>query len=101
MYKTFGRRILVLCLAAALFLAAYATARYYSPSLIAHVVKQALIEKAPAGMNPTLVGERFEKLMAADPSDDKLEKMLALSNYLEKVQKLTPAEFERLLANRE
>jgi hypothetical protein len=101
MYKTFGQRILVLCLAATLFLTAYAIAKYYSPSLVAHVVKQALIEKAPAGMSPALVRERFEKLMAADPSNDKLEKMLALSNYLEKVQKLTPAELERLLANRE
>jgi len=101
MYKTFGQRILVLCFAATFFLTAYAIAKHYSPSLVAHVVKQALIEKAPAGMSPALVRERFEKLMAADPSNDKLEKMLALSNYLEKVQKLTPAEFERLLAIRE
>jgi len=101
MDKTLGQRILVLCLAAALFLAVYLTAKYYSPTLVAHVVKQALMEKAPVDMSPILVGERFEKLLAAIPSDDKLEKMLALSNYLEKVQKLTPAELERLLSNQE
>ena len=101
MCKTFGQRILILCLAIVLFLTAYAIAKSYAPSMVAHVVKQALIEKAPAGMNPTLAGERFDKLMAAIPSDYKLEKMLALSNYLEKVQELTPAELEHLLASRE
>jgi len=101
MYKTFGQRILVLCLAAVFFLAAYGMTRHYSPALVAYVVSQTLIQKTPEGMSPTQVEKRFERLMAAIPPEDKLKKMLALSNYLEKVQKLTPAELERLLANGE
>jgi hypothetical protein len=101
MYKTFGQRILVLCLAAVLFLAAYGIARHYSPTLVTYVVSQTLIQKAPEGMSPMQVEKRFERLMAAIPSGAKLKKLLVLSNYLEKVQKLTAAELERLLANGE
>ena len=99
MQKTFKQRIPVLCLAAVFFLAAYGIARHYSPALVAYVVSRTLIQKVPEGTNPAQVEKRLERLTAAMPPDDKLKKMLALSNYLEKVQKLTPAELERLLAD--
>ncbi|MBZ5498435.1 MAG: hypothetical protein LAP85_18710 [Acidobacteriia bacterium] len=98
MYKTFGQRISVLGLLALLFVGVYGIARYYAPVIVAYVVKQALIQKSPEGMNPSLVQERFEALLASTPPEAKLVKLVTLSSYLEKTQKLTPAELDRLLA---
>jgi hypothetical protein len=94
---TFKQRIMVLGLLALVFLAAYGVARHYSPAIVAYVVEQALVQKTPEGMSPILVKERFEALLASTPPEGKMLRLLALSNYLEKVQKLTPTELDRLL----
>lgn len=94
---TFKQRVTVLGLLALLFLAAYGAARAYSPAIVAYVVEQALVQKAPEGMSPILVRERFRALLASTPQELKMLKLLALSNYLEKVQRLTPVELDRLL----
>jgi hypothetical protein len=101
MFRTAKQRMAVLVLLATLFLAAYTAGTRYSPAIVAYVVRQTLIQKAPAGVDPGSVGERFDKLFAPMPSDAKMEKMLALSSYLEKVQKLSPEELKRLLATAE
>jgi hypothetical protein len=97
MKMAFKQRITVLGILALLFLAAYGAAKAYSPAIVAYVVEQALVQKAPEGMSPILVRERFQALLASTPGELKMLKLLALSNYLEKVQKLTPAELNRLL----
>lgn len=97
MKTTFKRRAIVLGLLGVLFLAAYGVATHYSPAIVAYVVEQALVQKAPDGMSPDLVRERFEALLASTPTERKMRVLLALSNYLEKVQKLTPVEMNRLL----
>jgi len=80
-------------------LAAYGTARFFSHSLAIYVVEQALIQKAPAGTDPTLLRTRFHALLAAVPdSKAKLAKVLAMSQYLEKIQTLTREELEQLLS---
>lgn len=98
MFTTFKQRIAMLGLLALLFLAVDAIARHYSPAIVAYVVEQALIQKAPEGMSPILVKERFETLLASTPPEAKLMRLIVLSSYLEKVQKLTPRELERLMA---
>ena len=98
MHKTIKQRITVLILLALCFFAVYGAARYYSPMIVAFVVKQALIQKAPEGMSPILVRERFEAFWTSTPPGEKMKKLMDLSNYLEKVQKLTPGELDRLLA---
>jgi len=80
------------------FFCAYGVARRYSFELVAYVVEEALMQKAPEGIPQDQVRSRFERYLEAGPADQKMNKLLALSNYLEKVQKLTAAELDRLLA---
>lgn len=98
MCRTFKQRIIVLGLLAALYLALNGVARYYAPAIVTYVVKQALIQKAPESMSIILVQERFQTFLASGAPGSKLKKLFALSNYLEKVQKLTPTELDQLLA---
>jgi hypothetical protein len=97
MKKTFSQRIAVLGILVLLFLVIYGIARHYSYSIISYVVEQALLQKAPEGTSLIRLRERFEGSMASTPENYKLLKLLALSSYAEKVQKLTPAELDRLL----
>ncbi len=97
MGQTFKQRLLVLGLLIAAFLGVDGVARYYSPVIVAYVVEQSLIQKAPEGMSANAVKDRFESFMAAVGPEAKLLKLFEISNYLEKVQKLTPVDMERLL----
>jgi len=97
MRRSFERRIAVLGLLVFAFLIAYMAARHFSSTLVGFVVKHALLQKAPPEISPIQVVKRYEAWVNAGSAEDKLMKMLDLSNYLEKVQRLTPAELERLL----
>ncbi|MGA2261073.1 MAG: hypothetical protein ABSH28_06535 [Acidobacteriota bacterium] len=97
MYRMFKQRIAVLGFLALIFLVVYGIARHYSPAIVAYVVEQTLIQKAPQGISLALVQERFEASLASTPPEARMMKLLALSNYLEKIQKLTPVELDRLL----
>ena len=97
MCRNFKWRISVLGVKATLFLLAYGIGRYYSPWVVGYIVEEAMVQKAPEGMSPTAVRKRFEAVIAVTRTQDKMLKLLALSNYLEKVQKLTPAELIELL----
>jgi hypothetical protein len=79
--------------------AAYAAGRRFSPDLVAHVVEEMLVQKAAPGTDPAQVRLRLRESTGAiaDP-ELRLQRLLALSQRLEKVQTLTPAELERLLA---
>src|SRR5262245_10846475 len=59
--------------------AAYGAARHYSRAIVAYVVEETLVEKAPPGANPADVHGRFRALTGAiaDP-DARLERMLQI-----------------------
>jgi hypothetical protein len=92
-------RLVILCLVAVLFLATYAVGRYYSPMLVYYVVTEALIEKAPAGTDPAWLRSRISALRPVSSSDNRkrLNRLLVISQRIERVQKLTPSELEDLL----
>jgi hypothetical protein len=95
---TFLQRVEILGLLLLVFLMIYGVARHYSSAIVAYVVEEALLQKAPEGMSPAMVRQRFDAALASTPQQVKLLKLLSLSNYIEKVQKLPPAELDRLLA---
>jgi hypothetical protein len=77
----------------------YGSAKYYSPTIVFHVVEQTLVQKAPAGTDPVLARERLQAHLAAAPDQNaKMARLLRLSEKLEKIQSLTPAELDSLLA---
>src|SRR5512146_119425 len=94
---SFRERISVLGLLAALFLGVCVVARRYSPAIVAFVVEQALIQKAPDGVGPEQAQRRFDAWLSSAKPKDKVLKLLDLSKYLEKVQKLSAIEMEQLL----
>ncbi len=98
MFRSIRQRIAVLGLLGLCFLAVYGVGAHYSPMMVTYVVGQALIQKAPDGMSAATARARYEAFLAAAPPAARLEKVMALSTYLEKVQKLTAMELERLLA---
>lgn len=94
-----SRRLAVFLAVAGLFLAAYAAGKHYSPLLVHYVVTEALIEKAPAGTDPAALRNRMAALRPA-PGDggESMTTLLAISQRLEKVQRLSPGEIEEILA---
>ncbi len=95
---TIKRRLMVAGLLAVLALSALLIAKRYSVSMIAYVVEEALVQKLPAGIDPALTRSRFQTLMSQLPDRQvRLEKLLAMSQYLEKLQTIDREELERLL----
>ena len=79
-------------------LASYGTAKYYSPALVRYVVEQSLMQKAPSGTDPIWLRKRFYELLSAAPDQKaQMEKLLGISAYLEKIQRLTPEELNELV----
>ena len=77
----------------------YFAAKQYSPALIFHGVKQPLIQKAPAGADPDRLRKRLHAHIAALPDDGaRVERLLRISEYLEKMQHLTARQLDELLA---
>lgn len=92
------KRSLVVVVLLTLASASYGIARYYSPSLIYHVVEQSLIQKMPAEVSKSMVRERLQAHLAAVPdSNARIKRLLQISEYLEKVQHLTSEEWDGLL----
>jgi hypothetical protein len=76
----------------------YGAARHYSPSLILFVVEQSLAQKAPSGTDWTQLHERFHLFLSAIPDQNaRMEKLLRISQFLEKVQQLTQEDLNELL----
>lgn len=94
-----SRRLAVFLAVAVLFLAAYAVGKHYSPLLVHYVVTEALIEKAPAGTDAAVLRNRMAALRRVrGDGGESLMKLLAISQRLEKVQRLDPGEMEEILA---
>ena len=93
------KRSVVMGLLLAIASVSYGAARYYSPFLVAYVVEQTLLEKAPWGTDPALLKSRLRAFLSAAPNKElKMKRLLGISAYLEKVQSLTPGELDDLLA---
>lgn len=87
-----------MALSAILVAGSYWGARHYSPALISYVVEEAFIRKAPEGINPDQARQRFRDYLGSLPEGRiRVERLLAVSQRLEKNQKLEIPEFERLL----
>ncbi len=81
-----------------LALSCYAALRKYSPALVAFVVEETLVRKAPDNADPGRVRSRFQRLISGCPDDAaRLRMLLAVSQSLEKVQKLSELQLEQLL----
>jgi hypothetical protein len=97
---TIKRRSLLMGLLLAFALVLYGAAKHYSPSIVEYVVEQTLAQKAPSGTDPAVLNSRLNALLSAAPSNQiRMQRLLRISEYLEKVQSLTPGELEELLAN--
>jgi len=94
---TIQKRASILSALLALALVLYCTARYYSPNLIHHVVEQSIIQKAPPGIDASMARLRLEELVRAEPDKKALiQRLLRISEYLEKTQRLTSEEWDKL-----
>jgi hypothetical protein len=96
---TLKRRLIVAGFVAGFAVASLATAKRFSVSLIAYVTEEALIQKLPAGSDPPAVRRKFRALIAGLPDRQlKLERLLSMSQYLERLQTIDRQELERILA---
>lgn len=96
---TIQKRSLVLGSLLVIAVIFYGAAKYYSPSLVFYVVEQSLLQKTPSGLNPNSLRARFHASISAAPDkNSKMERLLRISEYLEKVQRLSFAELNQLLA---
>jgi hypothetical protein len=96
---SFRRRAGIVGVLSVMALAAYGTARYFSDSLVFYVVEQSLLQKAPPGMDPTMIRARFRTLLSNIPDRNaRLARALAISQSVERVQTLAPTELEQLLS---
>jgi hypothetical protein len=77
----------------------YGTARHYAPVLIHYVVIQSLIQKAPSGVNAMMVQQRLQTHLSTAPNQSiRMQRLLHISAYLEKVQHLAPEEWNSLFS---
>lgn len=82
----------------ALALILYGTAKHYSPILVLYVVEQSLIQKAPAGTDLAGLHGSLNRLLASESDqNERMKRLLRISEYLEKVQHLTKEDLDRLL----
>ncbi len=96
---TIRKRSLVIGSVLAIALVLYGAARYYSPALVLYVVEQSLMQKAPSGINTSLLHERFHAhVFSAPDKTSRMERLLRISESLEKVQHLTFEQLNNLLA---
>lgn len=93
-----NKRLSIAGILLSVLLVIYGMGRYYSPLLVAYVVEQALVQKAPSGTEVDSLRLRLHGLLAGLPDQDsRMEMLIRISQYLEKVQRLTPEELEALL----
>ena len=93
------KRLLVIGTLLGVILVLYGAASYYSPALVFYVVEQSLLQKAPPGTDAALLHERLRAHISAAPDkNSQMEKLLRISEYLEKVQSLTFRQLDEILA---
>jgi hypothetical protein len=83
---------------AAIAVASYLALRHYSPFLVGYVVEQTLLQKAPDGADRDKIRRSFREWLEASPDGrERLARLFAMSQQLEKVQKLSNSEIAELL----
>jgi hypothetical protein len=98
---TFKKKSLIMAVLLAFASIAYGTARHYSPVLIHYVVIQSLIQKAPPGVNAMMVQQRLQAHLSTAPNQSiRIQRLLHISTYLEKVQHLTSEEWNSLFSEK-
>jgi hypothetical protein len=76
----------------------YLTAKLCAASIVAYVVEETLVQKAPPGMDPQVIRFRLEKSLAGCADKNaRLRRLLEIAQTLEKTQGLTPAQLESVL----
>jgi hypothetical protein len=86
---SFKARSWVMALTTVLGVGAYWGARHYSPALIWYVVEETLIRKAPERISPDQARLRLRDYLASLPDGrTRVERLLEVSQRLEKIQKL-------------
>jgi len=76
----------------------YGIALHYSPILVSFVVRQTLVQRAPSGVTAQEVEKRLDAHLRSFPDGQaRLGRLLDISQYLEKVQKLDLRELDELL----
>ncbi len=69
--------------------------------MVAYVVEETLIQKAPAGMDPHVLRSRLESRLAVCPDKaTRLQRLMEIAQKLERVQTLTPEQLESVLKGR-
>jgi len=93
------KRLITACTLLAFASILYGAGRHYSPALIRYVVEQSLIQKAPSGADPVYLQNRLRAILSKIQNRDaQTQKLLQISEYLEKVQFLTPEDVDSLMA---
>lgn len=69
--------------------------------MVAYVVEETLIQKAPAGMDPHVLRSRLESRLDVCPDRaTRLQRLMEIAQTLERVQTLTPEQLESVLTGR-
>jgi hypothetical protein len=96
---TVQKRLITACAFLAFASILYGAGRHYSHALIRHVVEQSLIQKAPSSADPVYIQNRLRVILSKTPDRKaQTQRLLQISEYLEKVQFLTPEDLDRLMA---
>jgi hypothetical protein len=94
------RRSIIIIMAFAFASVLYGAAKYYSSSIILYVTEQSLAQKAPSGTDRVQLHKRLSTLLATAPNQkEQMQKLLRISEYLEKIQCLAPEDLDRLLTD--
>jgi len=76
----------------------YLAASFCAPSIVAYVVEETLIQKAPPGTDLRILRLRPEKRLAGCSNKAaRLERLLEIAQTLERTQRLTPGQLESAL----
>ncbi len=76
----------------------YLAAKLCAGSIVAYVVEETLVQKAPPGTDPHLLRSRLESRLAACPDKaSRLQRLMEIAQTLERVQALTPDQLESVL----
>src|SRR5262245_42726912 len=96
---TFRQRTLMLLGLGIVACGAYAITRVYATALVTYVVEESLIQKAPEGADPGQIRARFQGIIHSLPDrSSRLQRLMEMSQVLEKVQRLDQDGVERLLS---
>ena len=95
---TLRKRSLILAVVLMLLMAVYGMARYYSEGLIHYVVEHAFLMRASDSMDVNRLRKDFRAHVALfPPGKARLQRLLEISHYLEKFQKLKESDLEHYL----